>query len=94
MLYLTVFNKKDMVSVTRDKLNTKELFGTSTPRLYLYGHKDDMVNWKDVEDHVAEAKTKGYVVEHESFEDTGHVSHLVKHEKEYLDAVQKLWSSV
>ncbi|RFU25867.1 hypothetical protein B7463_g10471, partial [Scytalidium lignicola] len=93
VFYFWVFGKGTPVDLIRAMLNKTELFDTKTPRLYVYGWKDVMVQWKDVEEHVADARSKGYVVDSERFEDTGHVSHLVAHEEEYIGAVQRLWNS-
>lgn len=63
-----------------------------TPRLYLYSKADDMVSWKDVEEHATTAVSKGLNVSVECFEDTPHVAHARKYPDRYWAAVKKLWA--
>ncbi|KAH8815813.1 hypothetical protein F5884DRAFT_194989 [Xylogone sp. PMI_703] len=94
ILYFSVFGGENPIEWLRRRLNERELFDVEAPRLYVYGDRDVMVDWRDVEDHVADARGKGYVVENLRLEGSGHVSHLVTHEEEYVATVQRLWDSV
>ncbi|TFK63304.1 hypothetical protein BDN72DRAFT_882181 [Pluteus cervinus] len=66
------------------------------PRLYLYSRKDELVAFRDVERHAAEAKAAAGLrdVRLETFEDTPHVAHATKYPDRYWGAVKDLWRSV
>lgn len=74
-------------------VNRQELFSKKVPRAYIYSREDAMVQWRDVEDHMAKAKGLGYEVRGELFEGTQHVSHMPKDSKRYWDIVQSVWKS-
>lgn len=74
-------------------VNRQELFSKKVPRAYIYSRGDAMVQWRDVEDHMAKAKGLGYEVRGELFEGTQHVSHMPKDSKRYWDIVQSVWKS-
>ncbi|KAK3345683.1 hypothetical protein B0H65DRAFT_589253 [Neurospora tetraspora] len=44
-------------------------------RMYIYSEEDELVGWRDVEGHMAEAKRRGKRVRGEKFAGTGHVGH-------------------
>ncbi|KAI4244632.1 MAG: hypothetical protein LQ352_006746 [Teloschistes flavicans] len=63
-----------------------------TKRVYIYSDSDDMVPRHDIEEHAVEAKEKGFEVEMERFEGTGHVAHVRSGNGErYWGIVKKLW---
>ncbi|KAL9579364.1 MAG: hypothetical protein Q9212_005153 [Teloschistes hypoglaucus] len=63
-----------------------------TKRVYIYSEADDMVPWYHIEDHAVEAKEKGFDVEMERFEGTGHVGHIRSGNGErYWGIVDRLW---
>ncbi|KFY13846.1 hypothetical protein V491_06242 [Pseudogymnoascus sp. VKM F-3775] len=74
-------------------MNRQELFPKNVPRAYIYSREDAMVQWRDVEDHMAKAKGLGYKVRGEMFEGSQHVSHMPTDSKRYWDIVQSVWSS-
>ncbi|KFY40120.1 hypothetical protein V495_05613 [Pseudogymnoascus sp. VKM F-4514 (FW-929)] len=74
-------------------VNRHELFSKKVPRAYIYSREDQMVQWTDVENHMATAKGLGYEVRGELFEGTQHVSHMPKDSKRYWGIVQSLWES-
>ncbi len=79
---------------TRQELNDKSLFNLDAPRMYIYSVADDMVDWKDVEEHGEEAKTRGYTVNREKFLTSSHAGHLIEDPKRYWSTVQRLWGMV
>ena len=87
-------SQKDLVEKARTDLNTKTLMDVDTPRLYIYSEADDMVAWQSVEEHIEEAKRLGYAADREKYLESGHCGHLMRDEKRYWGAVQRLWSTV
>lgn len=73
------------------ELNGKELAGVQTRRLYLYGTGDDMVDWRDVEDHAARAEEVGVDVRREVFPGSRHVAHVRVDGERYWRAVEETW---
>lgn len=64
---------------------------TQTPRLYIYSKKDELVPWQEVEKHIETAKTSGFNVRSEVYEDSAHVAHMRLDPKRYWASVQDLW---
>ncbi|KAF4635038.1 hypothetical protein G7Y89_g3073 [Cudoniella acicularis] len=97
-LYMAVhvlLRKKNVVERAREELNDKTLFELDAPRMYVYSIADEMVEWKDVEEHADDARSRGYTVEiMEKYIESGHAAHMVSDEKRYWSAVQRLWSTV
>ncbi|KAL3419594.1 hypothetical protein PVAG01_08092 [Phlyctema vagabunda] len=86
-----VLQRENAIETIRKTLNKNELIPTSAERLYIYSKLDPIVDWHDVEEHIADAKAKGYVVAAERYEDSGHAGHLMKDEKRYWSAVRRTW---
>lgn len=61
-------------------------------RAYMYSDRDDIVDWRDVEAHAAEAVKRGHQVHTERFVGTGHVSHYLKDEGRYVGVVRETWA--
>ncbi|KAI1114133.1 hypothetical protein F5Y14DRAFT_415577 [Nemania sp. NC0429] len=68
-----------------DAGNTAEL-----RRAYIYSAADALVDYKAVEAHAADAKTKGFSVTLEKFEGSAHVAHLRKDERRYWGIVKRI----
>ena len=58
---------------------------------YLYSKSDPMVDWTDVRDHAAEARSKGWDVEEILFDGSGHCGHFQKDEETYVNAMKRMW---
>ena len=71
--------------------NSTKWATTSAPRLYLYGKKDRLILWKEVEQHVADSRQKGFKCETELFENSDHVSHMRKEPERYWGAISSAW---
>lgn len=63
----------------------------SAQRLYLYSKEDDIIGWKDIEEHEAEAKKLGYKTDGVMFQGSGHVGHLRLAPEQYWTAIQEAW---
>ncbi|KAA8630641.1 hypothetical protein SMACR_08719 [Sordaria macrospora] len=62
-------------------------------RMYIYSEGDELVNWKDVEGHMDEARQRGVRVRAEKFEGTGHVGHArgAGNDGRYWGCVGSFW---
>jgi len=61
------------------------------PRLYLYSTKDELIPYKDVEEHGLEAREKGVEVRMERFEKSSHVGHARVEGERYWNAIEEVW---
>lgn len=89
----SVTGAENPIEMIRTRLNRTDLFPTSAPRAYIYSHEDEMVGWKDVERHMAEAEELGYPVRAELFKGSKHVSHMPFDKERYWNIVQSVWKS-
>lgn len=64
---------------------------TELRRLYLYSEEDQLVYYKDLEQHAADAKKAGYSVWLEKFDGTPHVAHARKYPERYWKMVRDFW---
>lgn len=90
-LIYRVLRKPLMPDLSAAQLNTKELVGLTPRRVYMYGTGDDMVDWRDVERHAAEARGLGFAVRLERFEGGKHVTHMRTDGDRYWTAVKEAW---
>ena len=74
----------------RRDLNDPSLFSKAAPRLYIYSKTDQMVDYKDVQSHAAEAKGKGWSVRTDMFEGSKHVGHLMVDGDRYWEDVKSV----
>ncbi|CAM1502519.1 Fc.00g045030.m01.CDS01 [Cosmosporella sp. VM-42] len=89
-LYLalgTFLGMENIVDRIRRRLNDEDLVDRSVPRLYLCSKTDELVHWKDVASHAAEAKQKGYETQDLMFQGSSHCAHLQKDAGRYWCAV-------
>jgi hypothetical protein len=76
---------KDWARAHNDRArNSKEV-----RRVYVYSPIDALIDWRDVERHADEARTKGFEVKLEKFEGSAHVAHLRKDEGRYWGIVKR-----
>jgi hypothetical protein len=68
-------------------------------RLYIYSKIDELIPYKDVEEHARQAKEElgirgggeGGEVRLEKFENTSHVGHMRGDPERYWNSIQKVW---
>lgn len=62
-------------------------------RMYVYSEEDELVGWRDVEAHMAEARARGVKVRGEKFAGTGHVGHARGggNAERYWEVVKSFW---
>lgn len=58
---------------------------------YLYSKSDQMVDWTDVRDHAAQARSNGWDVEEIMFEGSPHCGHFRMDEEKYVKAMERMW---
>ncbi|KAM6492863.1 Eukaryotic protein of unknown function (DUF829) domain containing protein [Amanita muscaria] len=66
---------------------------TSSPRLYIYSTKDDVIPWQEVESHAEDAERVYAVVKKEKFESSMHVAHMKHDPDRYWGAIKDLWNA-
>lgn len=86
--------KGDEVEQSRKVLNDKSFFNVNTPRMYIYGVADLMVDFHFIEEHADEAERLDYKVDREKFLESGHCAHLLDNQDRYWATVQRLWKTV
>ena len=65
----------------------------SSPRLYIYSTRDNMIRWQDVESHAKDAEKWCTRVKTERFEDSGHVAHMRKDPVRYWRLIKEVWTA-
>ena len=80
------------IEIIRRGLNDEHV-ARETKRVYIYSDVDRMVHWQEVEDHAADARSKGFAADLERFEGSGHAAHVrVGGGERYWQIVKDLWS--
>lgn len=80
------------IEASRAAFNDKALMQGEKGRCYVYSDTDLMVDYHDVESHVAEARLKGFAVRAERFEGSGHCAHArVGGGDRYWSIVGEMW---
>ena len=88
------FGIPDPIERIRQALNDKELMKSELCRCYIYSESDSMVDWHDIEDHAADAAEKGFIMQSEKFEGSGHCAHArVAGGTRYWAIVDHLWQA-
>jgi hypothetical protein len=92
---LFVGYENNAISKSRRALNDSRLWAVArVPRTYIFSETDDLIWWKDVEDHSDEAaKRHGVTSLVVRFKKSGHCNHLKKNEEYYWNAVRKTWEA-
>ncbi|BDD55811.1 hypothetical protein MPDQ_007947 [Monascus purpureus] len=83
----------DAVTHARTVLNNSRLIrapdsNSGLRRCYLYSDADELIDWRDVESHAADAESKGWIVQKEMFLGTPHVEHMRAHPVRYWSIVK------
>ncbi|TQV91994.1 paxU protein [Cordyceps javanica] len=70
----------------------QEAFATKRARrLYIYSKDDDLIDYRDIENHALESEQLGYAVDTKEFYGSGHVGHMRMHPDEYWPTIQRSW---
>ncbi|KAK7735262.1 hypothetical protein SLS53_007652 [Cytospora paraplurivora] len=62
-------------------------------RTYIYSEEDDLIAYRDIEDHAAAADEAGYVSRLEKFSGSQHVAHVRVDEQRYWNVVRDTWEA-
>lgn len=73
--------------------NNDDLISSKGRRCYLYSEDDELIGWRDVEEHAASAVGKGWEVETNKFKGSSHVEHARVNAEGYWAAVKRTWDS-
>ncbi|CEJ89513.1 hypothetical protein VHEMI05354 [[Torrubiella] hemipterigena] len=90
-LYLFIRRRKHAGAWSRVAANDEKYAVKSARRLYMYSKEDDLIGYQDIEEHVAEAKQKGYACDATVFAGSGHVGHMREHPTQYWEAIRESW---
>lgn len=71
--------------------NTKTKNQTEVRRTYIYSKEDELLDYKEIEEHAAQAREQGYQVTLEEFKGTAHVAHARGDEGRYWSIVRDIW---
>jgi hypothetical protein len=78
-------------NLNAEALRRGSLLPRETQRTYLYGTADNVIDWRQVEDHAKRAEELGFKVRKEKFEGGEHVSLVRKEGQRYWQAVKETW---
>ena len=81
----------DRIKHIRRDTNNPRLVDVRARRCYIYSKTDDLVGWRDVEDHADDAEARGWNVRKEEFKGSRHVAHVTIHEERYWRTVKSVF---
>lgn len=87
--------ERNLFQRTRRGLNDEKLWDLrAMPRTYVFSQADDLISWKDVEAHAADAAEKvGMTSMLVRFKESGHCCHAKENEDYYWTAVKQTWEA-
>lgn len=92
--YLSFKGKENnVITRTRRRLLEAEHWDLTAPRCYLYSINDELIAWKDVNEHAGESMNMGVPTTEVLFEQSGHVGHARADPELYWNAVIATWRS-
>ncbi|GAA96172.1 uncharacterized protein L969DRAFT_91629 [Mixia osmundae IAM 14324] len=89
-LYYTLTRSRNVIEVSRKALEADELV-PPVQRTYIYSDKDTLIDWREVEAHVAKVRANGIPCKLEMFHGSAHVSHARADGKRYWKLVGQAW---
>ncbi|KAF7561614.1 hypothetical protein G7046_g2532 [Stylonectria norvegica] len=72
-------------------INDEQFEMKTARKLYIYSKEDDIISWEDIEEHVAQARTRGYAADSLAMSGSGHVGHMRMFPEVYWDKVREAW---
>lgn len=90
--YLWVRRQQQAGTWSRIAANQEAFATKAARRLYMFSKDDDLIGYKDIENHASDSKTLGYIVDTKEFTGSGHVGHMRLHPDEYWAAIQQSWA--
>jgi hypothetical protein len=89
--YTLIGVKNNVISRTRERLEDTQYWDIGIPRCYLYSENDELIWWKDIEEHGMQASRRGTPVLLVKFQKSMHCAHVRENEGAYWDAVMDTW---
>jgi hypothetical protein len=83
--------KSDPLEKLRMRMNVVPEKARGVRRGYVYSEQDELIGFKDVEEHALDAREKGLEVEVVKFEGSVHVGHLRHDPERYWRAIEGVW---
>ncbi|ATY61705.1 hypothetical protein A9K55_007026 [Cordyceps militaris] len=90
-LYLWLRRRQHAGAWSRVAAHQEEFATREARRLYMYSKDDDLIGYREIEEHAEESKKLGYAVDVKEFFGSGHVGHMRLHPDEYWKAIQQSW---
>ena len=87
-LLFKIVRRPDPISDMRLDLNNSKLIDQSGRRTYVYSEPDELVDWRDIEDHIKDSDRAGRDVRREKFVGSDHVGHVRVDAQRYWRIVQ------
>ncbi|OAQ97800.1 hypothetical protein LLEC1_02556 [Akanthomyces lecanii] len=91
-LYLWVRRQQHAGAWSRIASNQEAFATKHARRLYMYSKDDDLIGYKDIEEHASDSEKLGYAVDTKEFAGSGHVGHMRLHSEDYWAAIQQSWA--
>ncbi|KAI1912946.1 hypothetical protein LOZ53_001038 [Ophidiomyces ophidiicola] len=85
-----ILGRKHPAYRIREGLNDASLIHRKAERCYVYSKEDELIMWKDVEQHADQAHSRGWKVSREMFEKSPHVGHMRTDPQRYWMIVARL----
>ncbi|KAB5583488.1 hypothetical protein GE09DRAFT_303045 [Coniochaeta sp. 2T2.1] len=96
-VWFSVFmgHERNVFAKTRRGLNDQTLWNLDgMPRTYVFSQADDLISWKDIEEHATDAAERlGTTSMLVRFKNSGHCCHAREDEEYYWTAVRRTWES-
>lgn len=93
ILNFITFGRMDVIQKQRQYLLDPALLGKSKDMLYIYSRSDPIIDFRFVEEHIAEARKAGNHVQTAVFSDSNHVAHMQNDKQKYWELVRKFWEA-
>jgi hypothetical protein len=81
------------ISRTRARIIDPQLWNPATPRCYLYSEADELIDSRDIREHIDESAALGIPVMDVHFEGSNHCKHAAQDPERYWSSVMKNWQN-
>jgi hypothetical protein len=90
-LNMFVRPRSDPLERLRVRMNVVSKKAKGVRRGYIYSEQDELIGFKDVEEHALDARKKGLEVELVKFEGSVHVGHFRHDPERYWNTIEGIW---
>lgn len=81
----------NVISMTRGRIMDESVWDISAPRCYLYSPADELIDWRDIREHISEAAERGVPTLDVCFKDSAHCKHAAEDPDWYWNSVMLTW---